>query len=183
MMERVEQSDQAANSALNGLSKERLVELVQIYAKNIIAIDGVWFQSIESTEGMDTAMFHDIEAWKRFTVSEARRIKKFLGLSEHSGLEGLAQALELKATSIANVFSLQLTSDFLVFKIDECRVQSARAQKDMPYHPCKPVGEVEYAGFAHTIDERIQCECLSCFPEVTDESCSCAWKFTLVNLG
>lgn len=178
----VAQNDQEAHRALKELSKERLVELVQIYAKSIIAIDGVWFQSIESTEGMDTAMFHDREAWKRFTVSEARRIKKFLGLSEHSGLKGLAEALEFKATSVSNVYSMQHTNDTLVFRIEECRVQSARAQKDMPYHPCKSVGEVEYAGFARTIDERIQCECLSCFPEVTDESCSCAWKFTLANL-
>ncbi|MEG0324869.1 MAG: DUF6125 family protein [Raoultibacter sp.] len=38
----------------------------------------------------------------------------------------------------------------------------------------------EYEGFARTLDERIVCECLSCFPDITDETCSCSWKFTLV---
>ncbi len=30
-----------------------------------------------------------------------------------------------------------------------------------------------------TIDDRISCECVSCFPDVTDESCACSWLFTL----
>ncbi|WP_259299238.1 DUF6125 family protein [Eggerthella lenta] len=33
--------------------------------------------------------------------------------------------------------------------------------------------------FAESIDDRISCECLSCFPDMTDDSCNCAWKFTL----
>ena len=37
-------------------------------------------------------------------------------------------------------------------------------EKQMEYHPCKSVGIIEYSGFAKTIDERITCECLSCYP-------------------
>ena len=33
--------------------------------------------------------------------------------------------------------------------------------------------------FARVIDPRIRCECVSCYPEITDETCCCAWKFTL----
>lgn len=59
-------------------------------------MDGVWFQSVEQKSGMDEAMYHDMEAWRRYTVIEARRIKQFLNLPEHPGLEGLAQALQLR---------------------------------------------------------------------------------------
>ena len=37
-------------------------------------------------------------------------------------------------------------------KMVTCRVQDARSQKGMELHPCKSVGEIEYAGFARTID-------------------------------
>lgn len=164
---------------LEALPKEKLVELVQIYAKDLIAMDGVWFQSIEAHEGMDEAMFHDIEAWKRFTVSEGRRIKNFLRLPERAGLEGLAQALPYKFTSIANITEHSFEDGALVFRVLDCRVQNARKRKGMELHPCKPAGVAEYEGFARTIDDRITCECISCFPDVTDESCSCIWKFTL----
>ena len=65
---------------MEDLSREQLLELHTIYSKNWLAMDGVWFQSVERKYGMEEAMFHDVEAWKRFTVTEGRRIKKFLGL-------------------------------------------------------------------------------------------------------
>ena len=67
--------------------------------------------------------------------------------------------------------------DALVYRTLECYVQRARAEKGMPYHPCKAVGLVEYAGFAKEFDPRIRCACVSCFPDVTDESCNCVWRF------
>jgi len=33
--------------------------------------------------------------------------------------------------------------------------------------------------FAKTIDDRFECEALSCYPEITDETCNCSWKFIL----
>lgn len=63
--------------------------------------------------------------------------------------------------------------------MNECRVQAARKRKNMPYHPCKSVGMFEYANFAKTIDDRFTCRCLSCYPDMTDDQCSCKWEFTL----
>lgn len=84
------------NKYLAELSKEQLLELIELYAKNWLAHDGVWFQSIEGKFGMAEAMYHDEEAWKRFTVIEAKRIKEFLKLPENPGLEGLEQALHYR---------------------------------------------------------------------------------------
>lgn len=49
----------------------------------------------------------------------------------------------------------------------------------MALHPCRSAGIVEYASFAAEIDSRIRCACESCYPEVSDETCCCAWRFTL----
>lgn len=97
---------------------------------------------------MDTAMEHDRAAWRRFVPSEARRLKKLLGLSDRCGLEGLAEALPLRCTSLANEWEILWEDDgaALVFRITDCRVQNARARKGMEFHPCKSVGELEYAG-------------------------------------
>lgn len=83
-------------SQIEDLPREKLLELVSMYAKNWLAMDGVWFQSIESKYGIDEALEHDAVAWRRFTVIEARRIKEFLGLPERPGLEGLARALAFR---------------------------------------------------------------------------------------
>ena len=167
------------NDAIRNLSHDELIDLLAIYAKNLVALDGTWFQAVERDEGMDPAMHHDREAWRRFSVSEARRIKQFLGLPEHPGLEGLARALPLRCQSAANIDEIVLDGDVLTYRIVDCRVQNARDRKGMGFHPCKSVGIVEYGVFAENIDDRIACECLSCFPEIEDDTCNCAWRFTL----
>ena len=162
---------------LSKLSREELIELLLIDSKNVIAMDGVWFQSIERELGMDCAMHHDEEAWKLYTRSEARRIKKFLGLPEQPGLEGLAEALPYRMVDRANTSDIVLKDGRLYYKILECRVQQARTRKKMPLHPCKSAAVYEYGGFAEAIDNRIKCRCVSCYPEITDRNCSCAWEF------
>lgn len=165
---------------LDLLSKEELKDLVRIYAKNIYALDGVWFQSVEEKSGMDEAMLHDGNAWIKFTRTEAKRIKKFLNLPDMAGLEGLEKALAIRFSALSNPsVSIFREGDTLIYRINECRVQSARKAKGMPFHPCAPVGFIEHEGFARVIDERIVTEMISCYPDVTEQGCACCWKFTL----
>ena len=90
------------------LSRDQLLELIAIYSKNWLAMDGVWFQSVERKYGMDEAMYHDVEAWRRFTVTEARRIKKFLGLPERPAWRAWSQALQYRF--YANLSRYELSS-------------------------------------------------------------------------
>lgn len=164
---------------LKSFSKEKLIELIEIYSKNWLAMDGVWFQSIEQKLGMDEAMYHDAEAWRRFTEIEAKRIKAFLKLPEQAGIDGLAKALELRFYANINDDKIEIDGNTLTYTAVDCRVQTARKRKGMPFHPCKSVGIIEYSGFANVIDDRFTCECVSCYPDITDENCCCKWKFTL----
>ena len=164
---------------LSQLSKDELIELIGIYSKNWLAMDGVWFQSVERKHGMDEAMYHDAEAWKRFTVIEAKRIKEFLKLPDNSGIEGLEKALKLRFYANINEDRIETDGNVLTYTSVNCRVQRARERKGMPFHPCKSVGIIEYSEFAKVIDDRFTCECVSCYPDITDSSCCCKWRFVL----
>ncbi len=164
------------------LSREDLLQLTTIYAKNWLAHDGSWFLAVEEAADMETAINMDRESWRRFTVVEARRLISFLQLGENSGLEGLELALGFRLyAAINDAECVRLDAHTLVYKVKTCRVQAARERKNLPYFPCKSVGIVEYGLFAKTIDERIQTEAISCHPDVTDEDYNCVWKFTLRN--
>lgn len=167
----------ADNKILNDLSKEELIELINVYSKNWLAIDGAWFQAAERKLGMEDAMDLDCTAWKVFTVAEARRIKKFLNLPEQAGLEGLEKALSLRFYENINNTEFVHGDNLLIYKNVDCFVQRARESKGMEFHPCKSVGIIEYSEFAKVIDSRIVCECGSCYPDITDTACCCAWKF------
>ena len=165
---------------IDGLSREKLLELNKIYAKNWLAHDGLWFQSIEEKYGMEMAIDMDREAWRRFTVIEARRLIDFLNLGSNSGIEGLKKALRFRLYSTLNEDEIAIEDDnVLLYSVKTCRVQHARRKKGMPDFPCKSVGIVEYSLFAETIDERFETEAISCHPDVTDSEYNCIWKFTL----
>lgn len=74
---------------------------------------------------------------------------------------------------------VDITPNSCVFRMNKCRVQTARNRKGLPDFPCKQVGIVEYADFASTIDDRIETECLTCPPGDHPTEYYCSWKFTL----
>lgn len=168
---------------IDELPRDQLIELCEMFAKNWLALDGLWFQSIEKKRGMDEAVEHDVNAWARFTETEARRIKAFLGLPVQAGLDGLRRALAFRLYAPLNRHEAVLDGNTLTYCVKTCRVQDVRARKGMAFHPCKPVGLVEYTNFARVIDCRIQTECVSCYPDITDGENRCVWRFTLNESG
>lgn len=167
------------NEKLAEMSREQLIELIEMYSKNWLAMDGVWFQSVEKKLGMDEAMVHDCNIWRIFTKIEAQKIKKFLNLPEKAGLDGLKEALQLRLYANINDDKIVIEGNTLTYSTLTCRVQHARESKGMELHPCKSVGIIEYGLFAKEIDSRFETECVSCYPDITDTTCHCAWKFTL----
>ncbi len=164
------------------LTHEQALDLLEYFAKRWLAHDGLWFQSIERERGMEEAIHHDIEAWRKFTVIEAKRIQEFLKLPPQGGLEALERALNFRLYAFLNQQSIERPdANTLIFKMTDCRVQSARKRKNMPPFPCKPVGEVEYSLFATTIDSRISTRCLACPPDQVPDEFYCGWEFTLVD--
>ncbi len=165
---------------LSKLSRDQLIGMLDDYAKNWLAHDGLWFQAVEKEFGMDSAIACDTEAWRRFTVIEAKRIMRRHQIKENSGLAGLKKALAYRMYARLNIQEIiEETGESFIFTMNDCRVQSARKRRGLPDFPCKSVGIVEYAEFARTIDPRISTACIACPPDPHPDSYYCAWKFTL----
>ena len=124
---------------LLNISKASLLQLMDQVAVNWLANDGVWFQAVEFSSGMDDAKRCNDTCWAHFSPFEARSIKNFLNLPEAPGLEGLKKALNFRVYARINKQSIIEEDDgSIVFRMNECRVQSARKRKgldDFPYRP------------------------------------------------
>jgi len=161
-------------------SKEELIDLLEIGAKNWLAHDGLWFLAAEDAFDMDTAIELDRKAWEQFTVIEAKRIMRFLDLEPGGGIPALKKALGYRLYARINEQEIiDVDERTIIFRMNDCRVQAARKRKGLPDFPCKPVGLVEYGNFARTIDPRFQTECVACPPDPHPEDYYCAWRFTL----
>ena len=165
---------------LQGLSKEELIAIVVDDAKNWLAHDGLWFQAVEQRYGIETAIEIDRAAWEKFTVVEANRIMARLGLEPGGGIPALVECLKHRLYARLNLQeAIEVTDTRAVFRMVDCRVQSTRKRKGLPDFPCKTVGVVEYAGFARTIDPRIETRCIACPPDPHPEDYWCAWEFVM----
>ena len=167
-------------TALLDMPKEKQLGIIDSIAKNWLAQDGVWFQAVEFTHGMNDAKRCNDSTWVRFSPFEAWSIKRLLGLGDKPGLKGLERALNFRMYGRLNVQSCQWEAEnCLIFHMNDCRVQSARVRKGLEDYPCKSAGLVEYSSFAEAIDPRIKTECLGCPPDPHPAQWFCAWKFTL----
>jgi len=165
---------------LSALSKEELIKIIVDDAKNWLAHDGLWFQAVEKRYGIDVAIDADIEAWRYFTVIEAKRIMERLGMQPGGGIPALVECLKHRLYARLNLQDvIEESADRVVFRMLDCRVQSARKRKGLPDFPCKNVGIVEYSEFAKAIDPRIKTRCIACPPDGHPERFWCAWEFSL----
>ncbi|MBA7487272.1 hypothetical protein ES707_22835 [subsurface metagenome] len=165
---------------LTGLGQSELIALLEDLAKNWLANDGIWFRTVEEKHGMVLAKKLNDEAWKRFTVIEAKRIMKRLQIPENGGLAALEEALKFRLYARVNKQEmLHIGVDKIVFRMNDCRVQSARKRAGLPDYPCKSAGMIEYPYFARAVDPRIETRCIACPPDPHPEEYYCAWEFEL----
>ncbi len=165
-------------SSLLKMSMEELDRLKKSIAINWLVNDGVWFQAVEFTRGMNDAKRCNDSCWGQFSPFEAWSVKQFLNLPERPGLEGLKKALNYRLYASINIQSIvDETQNSFVFRMNECRVQVARKRKGLKDYPCKSGGLVEYTTFAEAIDPKIRTECLACPPDPHPDDYYCSWKF------
>ncbi|MCK9231008.1 MAG: DUF6125 family protein [Syntrophales bacterium] len=149
-----------------------------------IANSGVWFDSIEETTGMLDAKKCNDSMWERFSPFEAWSIKRFLGLEEFPGLEGLKKALRFRLYAFINEENIiDEAPGKIIFQTNKCFIQMTRKKKDLQEYPCKSAGFVEFGTFAETIDSRIKTECITCPPDPHPDGWYCSWSFTIPDVG
>ena len=165
---------------LSILSKEVLINYVEDLSKNWLAIDGTWFQVVESEYGLEKAIELDVKQWERFTIIEAKRIMQRFNIPKNGGIPSLIKALKYRVYANINIQEIiEVSETICVFMMKDCRVQSARKRRGLPDFPCQQVGITEYGLFAKTIDPRIETKCIACPPGPHPDDYWCAWEFMI----
>jgi hypothetical protein len=164
--------------ALAGMADAEMDDVIGSAAKSWLANDGVWFQAVEFSHGMNDAKRCNDSCWTRFSPYEAHAVKQILGLSKTPGLDGLKKALNFRMYAVLNQQSIvDEGPKSFVFQMNNCRVQAARQRKNLADYPCKSAGLVEYTSFAEAVDPAIKTECIGCPPDDHPDEWFCAWRF------
>ena len=162
---------------LVNMERGKLISLIKAMSFNWLAGDGVWFRAVEDNYDMDTSKRCNDTCWTRYSPLEAAMTKSFLQLPQHSGLDGLEQALNFRLYAHINEQTIERSGDELILRMVKCLVQTTRRRKGLPDYPCKSAGVAEFPAFARMIDSRVKAECISCPPDEHPKAWFCAWRF------
>lgn len=166
------------SKVLESMTREDLIKYIEILSKNFLTIDGHWFLGVEGRFGLDTAIELDREAWERYAVSEANRIKELLGVAEGS-LADLERALHLICFSPSSGVVTEILGGRVIMTVTKCRPQRARKRDGRDEFACKPVGLAHLSTFAKAFNPRFETRCVFAPPDPRPEGVWCSWEFTM----
>jgi len=166
------------SDVLESMTREDLIRYIMILSKNFLTIDGYWFLGVEEKYGIEAAIELDRRAWEQYAVSEAKRIKELLGITEGS-LSDLERALHLICISPSSEVKTRLLGGRLIMTVTKCRPQRARTRDGKGEFACKPVGLAHLSTFAKVINPKFETRCIFAPPDSRPDGLWCSWEFSV----
>lgn len=172
-------SEEQDRKMLDGISKEKLLDLFFLHIKNLWRVDGLYFLGIEEKFGTEAATDIDAGCWKIMGKIEARELKETLKVKEVTPFT-LLEILRNTSWALYQLEKeIEVKTSSVVFKVTKCRIQDARIHKELDVFPCKTVRFGYLKSFAEELNPKIEVVCRSCPPEKKTEKAWCEWEFKL----
>lgn len=162
---------------LESLPKETLIEVIKMYSRNWITVDGLWFGGVEEKYGMDAAVELDVRMWKIGSKIEAKRIKELFGFE--GGIEAVLHTVDLMTWTLGFGYDYDISDDRAVWTCRRCPPQEQRAKLNKAEFPCRPTFEACFNNVIEVIDPKVKVECSFCPPGGHPDDAWCQWIFTL----
>jgi hypothetical protein len=158
------------------MPKERLARLLLAHARDLWAVDGLYFLAIERSHGTEEAVAMDREVWEAMGAIEARRLRRALGI-EGGGVGAVLSALRCTTWMLdLEGAEVEEAEGRAVVRATDCRIQRARREKCLVELPCKEVRWGYLRSFARELDPSVEVRCLRCPPDERGPSEWCAWE-------
>lgn len=167
-----------SSGVLESMTREDLIRYIEILSKNFLTIDGYWFLGVEERFGIESAIDIDRRAWEQYAVSEAKRIKELLGITEGT-LADLERALQLICFSPSSGIRTALLDGRLIMTVTKCRPQRARTRDGRGEFACKTVGFAHLSTFSKMINPKFETKCIFAPPDPHPEGIWCSWEFSI----
>ena len=166
------------DNTLESMTKQELLNVIKMFSRNWLTVDGLWFTLVEDKFGLDAALDLDLKMWERNALIEARRIKKYMGIEE-GGIKGVLKAIRFLTVDPSNPFKYSLNgSNEAHIWYTSCLPQEGRIKGGRGEFPCKLMGLACYGILAKEIDPGVNVECVFCPQDSHPSGVWCKWKLT-----
>ncbi len=160
------------------MDRQELYDYIFMQIKNTWRVDGLYFLGIERRHDTEEATEVDAECWRYMGKTEARELKKFLGIDEPDPAQVLWLLRHTNWAVSHPHKSFEVRGDgSAVFTVDACRTQLIRLDKGLEPHPCRQVREGYLQAFCSECNPKVALEVVCCPPERERTDIWCQWVF------
>lgn len=162
----------------DSLPREKLVQLLKLYSRLFLALDGFWFLAAKEKLGYDAALDLDTTAWEGYFPYEAKKIRRELGIADDTAI-GIVDSLKYSPFIPCMRHEIsEASEEKSVFSCYDCPSLTAMERGGYPT-TCEPVGKACFEAYAKAINPRAKVRFLDGPPRKSPKDVSCKWEFTI----
>ncbi len=157
---------------LGALSSERLIDFIEMCAKNFWTLQNNWMANTERRFGVEVAAEMDALCYGRASEVMVHRAKKFFKLG--GTMFDLAKILNTSISAMYVDFEFpELSEKRMVRRVRACPMQMTRLQQGLPELPCKEPAIRTYQRIANAHNSRIRVVSVTAPPDPHPEDRWC----------
>jgi len=166
---------------LSDFSPDTLAQLLKLYAKLYIALDGIWYLAVKERVGDKEALACDIQAWEDTCKYEMARIKRQLKIRGNDVI-ALMKAFQICPWCLVMKFNIEIKNkNNALFTVTYCPTLDAleaegKGREDEICNIVEPRIMRAYASF---FNPDIEVKCLKSPPRKSKDDICCQWEFSL----
>lgn len=159
---------------------EELLDFLFLQIRNLWRVDGLYFLGIEEKFGTKAATEIDSQVWQIMAKIEAKSLRRMFKVNENADVPTIMNCLQKSSWALDQPFKVvEINDQRAILRVERCRTQEARLNKDLEEFPCKQVRFSYLKNFAKTLNSNIEVNCLVCPPDEHPSDLWCKWEFIL----
>ena len=167
------------NIKFEDFSKDVLLELLKLYSRLFLAIDGFWYLAIKERGSNEEALLCDIWVWEREVKYEMERLVKLLKI-QGSDVIALIKALQISPWIHNLGYNIEIINkNDAVLTITRCPTLEALEKEGERREEtiCKLVEPVIFKKYAEFFNPNMKVRYLKLPPRRSKEEICCQWEF------
>ena len=168
----------AQKEKLSKLSKEELLEFIDMFQKNWWNLQNNYILYINNEYGEEAAVKADAHCFPANAKVQMYRLRKMFGLKDDQ--QSLMDAMVLSTIwANADYNLVRLDEEKFRIKVTNCHQQVRRLEDGLGEIACKPAGIAICEAAAAVINPSAKVTCQACPPDEHPEDVWCEWEFEI----
>jgi hypothetical protein len=166
---------------LDELSKADLIELVRLYSKLFLAVDGFWYLAVNALVDEDTATACDFWVWEKYTPYEMKRLQQLRNI-DGNDLEAFAAILGFSPWFTNLKYSLTREGgNRLNFTVLECPTLQALIREGAGRENtiCHKVDPHLFQIMIQSLNPKGKATPIKLPPDTGGDGICCRWQFSI----